>query len=77
MGYVRIQDISTIITEFNLIPIDVVTGNYKRNPWKVLAIDRAEIVHADNHENASDHSSDIGEADVEPILKEFQFVQIA
>lgn len=43
MGYVRIQDISSILTEFpGLVPTDVVTDNPKRNPWRVLAIDKAE-----------------------------------
>lgn len=43
MGYVRIQDISSILTELpGLVPTDVVTDNPKRNPWRVLAIDKAE-----------------------------------
>ena len=77
MGYVRIQDISSILLEFDLQPVDFVTGNIKRNPWRVLAIDKAEIGLAVNRDNISEHSSDNEEAEVEPLLKEFQFVQIA
>lgn len=77
MGYVRIQDISSIIYEFDLKAVDVVTGNIKRNPWRVLAIDKAEAGIAGNRDTASEHSSDNEEPDVDPILKEFQFVQIA
>jgi hypothetical protein len=71
MGYVRIQDISSIITEFDLAPIDLVTGNFKRNPWRVLAIDRAEVATAVSRDNNSDHSSDNEDPEVEPLLKEF------
>jgi hypothetical protein len=74
MGYVRVQDISSIITEFDLSPVDLVTGNIKRNPWRVLQIDKAEIGLPDHHDFHSEHSSDNGDYEVEPILKEFQFV---
>lgn len=79
MGYVRIQDISSILTDFNLVPIDVVTGNHKRNPWRVLAIDRAEAPSRDQNDAASDNSdeNDSGFTKVDPLLKEFQFLQIA
>ena len=49
----------------------MVTGNFKRNPWRVLSIDRAEIAAAVNKDNASDHSSDNEDPEVEPLLKEF------
>ena len=80
MGYVRIQDISSILEEFpGLRPVDVVKDNVKRNPWRVLAIDKAESGFSDFNDAGSDNSSnfDATENDVEPILKEFQFVQIA
>ena len=74
MGYVRIQDISSIVSEFDLKEVDVVTGNFKRNPWRVLAIDKAEVGLSAIADKNSDHSSDIEEPEVEPLLKEFQFV---
>lgn len=80
MGYVRIQDISSILEEFpGLQPVDVVKNNPKRNPWRVLAIDKAESGVSDYNDAGSDNSSnyDNTENEVEPILKEFQFVQIA
>jgi hypothetical protein len=42
MGFVRIQEITSIISEFNLVPVDITKNNQKRNPWRVLAIDKAE-----------------------------------
>lgn len=79
MGYVRVQDISSILNEFNLQPVDVVSGNMKRNPWRVLAIDKAESGVSNYSDAASDNSSNYGdgENDVDPLLKEFQFMQIA
>jgi hypothetical protein len=74
MGYVRIQDISSILFEFDLSPVDVVTGNFKRNPWRVLSIDRAEIATAVHKDNEINDTSDNEDPDVEPLLKEFQFV---
>ena len=74
MGYVRIQDISSILKEeFSLRPVDVVTGNIKRNPWRVLAIDKAESGVSDYNDDGSDNSSnyDNAENEVEPLLKEF------
>jgi WD40 repeat protein len=73
MGYVRVQDISSILNEFNLQPVDVVTGNFKRNPWRVLAIDKAESGISHYNDAASDNSSNYGDGDndVEPLLKEF------
>ena len=63
----------------SLRPEDVVKDNLKRNPWRVLAIDKAESGIYDYNEAGSDNSStyDNMDADVEPIMKEFQFVQIA
>lgn len=60
MGYVRIQDISSILTDFNLVPIDVVSGNMKRNPLRVLAIDKAEAPSRDYNDAAGDDSEDEG-----------------
>jgi|LauGreDrversion4_2_1035121.scaffolds.fasta_scaffold44668_4 hypothetical protein len=80
MGYVRIQDISSILKEFSgLRPVDVVSNNPKRNPWRVLAIDKAEAVTGDYNDAGSDNSSnyDNTENEVDPLLREFQFVQIA
>lgn len=80
MGYVRIQDISSILLDFpSLKPEDVVSNNPKRNPWRVLAIDKAESGVTDYNDAGSENSSnyDNTENEVEPILKEFQFVQIA
>ena len=42
MGFVRIQEITSIISDFSLVPIDITKNNQKRNPWRVLAIDKAE-----------------------------------
>ena len=71
MGYVRIQDISSIVTEFDLKAVDVVTGNFKRNPWRVLSIDKAEVGLSAINDKSSEHSSDNEEPEVEPLLKEF------
>jgi hypothetical protein len=58
MGYVRIQDVSSILEEFPSIkPVDVVKGNMKRNPWRVLAIEKAESGISDYNDAASDNSS--------------------
>ena len=59
--------------------MDVVKNNLKRNPWRVLAIDKAEAGLSDYNDAGSDNSSnyDATENDVEPLLKEFQFLQIA
>jgi hypothetical protein len=77
MGFVRIQDISSIVSDFNLNPVDTVTGNQKRNPWRVLAIDKAETGSYDFNDAVSDNSDGNRESEVEPLLKEFQFLQIA
>lgn len=72
MGLVRIQEISSIISEFKLVPIDVTRNNFKRNPWRVLAIDKAETGnYSDSNEVLSDTSSHNGDREVEPLLKEF------
>jgi len=44
LGYVRVQDISLIFADksLNLQPIDLVTGNHKRNPHRVLPLDNVE-----------------------------------
>ena len=36
MGSVRIQDASAIFEKLKLEPIDIVTGNFKRNPWRIF-----------------------------------------
>ncbi len=77
MGYVRIQDISSIIFDFKLDPIDVVKDNPKRNPWRVLTIDKAETGSKNIYYGGDDNGSDNGDTEVEPILKEFQFLQVA
>ncbi len=79
MGYVRVQDISSILLEFSLCPVDVVKDDIKRNPWRVLAVDKAEVGLADSRDNGNDSGSENGDFinDVDPLLKEFQFVQIA
>jgi hypothetical protein len=51
--------------------VDLVTGNLKRNPWRVLAVDKAEVGLAVNRDATSDHSSDNEEPEVDPLLKEF------
>jgi hypothetical protein len=71
MGYVRIQDISSIIFDFKLDPIDVVKDNPKRNPWRVLTIDKAETGSKNIYSGGDDNGSDNGDTEVEPILKEF------
>ncbi len=53
------------------------TGNLKRNPWRVLSIEKAETGNYDFNDAASDNSDVNRENEVEPLLKEFQFVQIA
>ena len=41
----------------NLKPVDVVTKNHKRNPWRVLPIEKAESEAHDGNDLASDISS--------------------
>lgn len=72
MGFVRIQEITSIVSEFKLIPIDITLNNQKRNPWRVLAIDKAEAGnYSENNDFLSDTSSQNGDREVEPLLKEF------
>jgi hypothetical protein len=55
-----------------LIPIDITLNNQKRNPWRVLAIDKAEAGnYSENNDFLSDTSSQNGDREVEPLLKEF------
>jgi WD40 repeat protein len=42
-GMVKIQDLSPIIREYNLKPVDVVTGNTKRNPHRYLQTETCNI----------------------------------
>lgn len=77
MGYVRVQDLSSLLVDFpSLKPVDLVSKNHKRNPWRVLSIEKAEseVTH-DINDNASDMSSnyDMGENEIMPLLKEGQF----
>jgi len=72
MGFVRIQDISNIVSEFNLNPVDLLTGNLKRNPWRVLSIEKAETGNNYDFNDATSDNSDVNrENEVEPLLKEF------
>jgi hypothetical protein len=71
LGFVRLQDITSIIIDLNLKAIDTVTHNTKRNPWRVLAIDKAESGSTDYNDAFSDNSSHNGDFEVEPLLKEF------
>lgn len=72
MGYIRIQDLSSVLKEFKLAPVDLVTHNHKRNPWRVLPIEKAESESHDINDAVSDISSnyDQGENEIVPILKE-------
>lgn len=36
MGNVRIQDASSIFAHIDIQPVDVVAGNFKRNPWRIF-----------------------------------------
>ena len=60
-------------------PVDLVSGNLKRNPWRSLAIEKAELDMSEANDAASDVSSqyDIGENELVPLLKEGQFRQIS
>lgn len=79
MGYIRIQDLSSVLTEFDLKPVDVVSNNHKRNALRVLPIEKAEAETTEANDAASDMSSQYGMDDHEtvPLLKEGQFKQIA
>jgi hypothetical protein len=60
------------LADFNLNPVDVVTGNHKRNPWRIFSIEKAETGNAfDFNDAASDHSDGMRENEVDPLLKEF------
>lgn len=41
---------SSILKTFDLKPVDLVTDNHKRNPWRVLPLDRAEADYTDINE---------------------------
>ena len=57
-GMVKIQDLSPIILEFDLKPIDIVTGNTKRNPHRYM---KPETVTLDmNSGDVNDANSDGG-----------------
>ena len=75
MGYIRIQDLSAILVDFPLRPVDIVSNNHKRNPWRVLPIEKAESEAHDQHDAASDGSSnyDPNENEIVPLLKEGYF----
>ena len=51
MGYIRVQDLSGILKEHSIVPVDVVAKNHKRNPWRVLPIEKAEQESYDTHTN--------------------------
>jgi hypothetical protein len=71
MGYIRIQDLSSILKEINLTPIDITANNHKRNPWRVLPIDRADSEMTEFNDAASEGSQrDKLESEIAPILKE-------
>lgn len=38
-------------------PVDIVSNNHKRNPWRVLPIEKAESEAHDHNDAASDISS--------------------
>lgn len=79
MGYIRVQDLSNILHDFDLKPIDLVSNNHKRNPWRVLPIEKAEAESSEINEVNSEAESqiDIGENEIIPLLKEGQFKQIS
>lgn len=72
MGYIRIQDLSSILKEYQIKPVDIVFKNHKRNPWRVLPIEKAEQESYDTNEGGGDNDSqgDIPEYDFSPLLKE-------
>lgn len=49
----------------------MVRDNPKRNPWRVLSIDKAETGSKALYATNEDNGSDNGDMEVEPILKEF------
>jgi len=49
--------LSSILQEFTLKPVDIVSNNHKRNPWRVLPIEKAESEMMDFNDAASDMSS--------------------
>jgi hypothetical protein len=67
--------LSSILQEFPLKPVDVVSNNHKRNPWRVLPIEKAEQETFDYNDANSDASSnfDNNDNEIQPILKEGQF----
>jgi WD40 repeat protein len=50
-GMVKIQDLSPIVREYNLKPIDIVTGNTKRNPHRTIPMERATQDQGDDDED--------------------------
>jgi len=57
-GMVKIQDLTPIIKEYKLKPIDVVTGNTKRNPHRYMPIEKNTL--DKNNGNEGDANSDAG-----------------
>lgn len=80
MGYVRIQDASRLFDEIEgLEPVDVVTGNIKRNPWRIFKFDKTNKTkerEGDDGGSDSDSNINIMERDIDPMLNEDVFSQI-
>jgi hypothetical protein len=66
MGSVRIQDASALFDHVDLKPIDVVTGNLKRNPWRIFKFKESVIT-----------EDIVDERQVEAALEEGIFKQVA
>lgn len=79
MGWVRIQDASQLFDEIDLKPEDVVTGNIKRNPWRIFKVDKSsknKEYEINDTGSDSDHMEHLGK-EVKPRLEEGVFKQIA
>ena len=78
MGYVRIQDASSLFDEVqDLKGIDIVTGNIKRNPWRIFKFDKSNKNKDHDVDLAgSDSDNNIMEQETQPMLEEDVFKQI-
>lgn len=77
MGSVRIQDASALFTHVSLKPVDVVTGNLKRNPWRIFKF-KDSATNEDGSKDNFSFTKDTSEGrNVEAALEEGIFKQVA
>jgi len=67
-GMVKIQDLTPIIKEYKLKPIDIVTGNTKRNPHRYMQVENNTL--DKNSNEATEGAAEDDDGDKESEVKE-------